>query len=522
MKWTILGKLKIGLAVVLAISVITSVGGIWGLLALQNVVRDFDYAITKAPHQTELVDLASSLLRPLQPRLDPRLNAEGTKQFIVNQEREFHAALRSSIQKFFNFRLRVEMASSPDFVTGRTAVSDQVLNTMQARLGDLQRNSETIVTREKYEAQSQRRRWIVSQLVLDAYLLPDPSEGFQRELQRARKMSESVYPIVITTSITSLVLFLGLVWYGYKSIFKRIQELHRGAVRVAGGEYNYRVTIPGEDEMADLAEALNKMTRRFQETKNELDTQVQIRSRQLVRSERLAGVGFLAAGVAHEINNPLSAIQMAADSLLSRVPDVRDAMTPEDYAVVFRYLTMIDEESQRCRGITARLLDFARGGSDTSRMRINLTELISEVLQMVQLLTKHRGKQVEFNRTTPCYAECNGPEIKQVLLNLVANGLEASGEGDVLRIELTEQTDQVVLRIQDNGCGMSPEVKENLFEPFFTQKQGGQGTGLGLSITHRIIHDHGGTIMAESDGPGRGSTFSVRLPKTAPAQNAAA
>lgn len=155
-------------------------------------------------------------------------------------------------------------------------------------------------------------------------------------------------------------------------------------------------------------------------------------------------------------------------------------------------------------------------------MRTDLCAIIREVRDMVQLLSKHRSKQILFERPEACYAEVNSSEIKQVFLNLVANALEAMESSGTLRISLSELTDQVVVMFQDDGCGMTPEVRDNIFEPFYTHKQGGQGTGLGLSISHRIVHDHGGSIEATSPGPGGGSTFFVRLPRRAQAQGTAA
>ena len=140
----------------------------------------------------------------------------------------------------------------------------------------------------------------------------------------------------------------------------------------------------------------------------------------------------------------------------------------------------------------------------------------------IQLLSKHREKQILFERIESCYLEINGAEIKQVLLNLMANALESMEPGGILKIGLIEHTDQVIITFQDDGCGMTNEVRENLFQPFFTQRRGGQGTGLGLSISNRIVHDHGGTLEAQSDGPDTGSTFLVRLPRRAQSQGAAA
>ena len=107
----------------------------------------------------------------------------------------------------------------------------------------------------------------------------------------------------------------------------------------------------------------------------------------------------------------------------------------------------------------------------------------------------------------------NGPEIKQVLLNLTLNALEATPDGGTVTLAVRPGTEAVEVTVEDTGCGMTDEVRAHLFEPFFTRRTDGSGTGLGLSMTHRIVTDHGGTIEAESAGEGQGSTFRVRLPR---------
>ena len=348
-------------------------------------------------------------------------------------------------------------------------------------------------------------------LVTIAQQVPDPISGMSGSLSQARKSYRSSLVAVWVASAVSLVLFVGLLRSGYVWIFDPIRKLHQGARRVAQGDFNYRVELKTRDEMAELADAFNKMTSRFQEIAGDLDRQVQERSRQLVRSERLAGVGFLAAGVAHEINNPLSAIAMAGESLEGRLVGNLGSLNPAEADVVCQYLRMIQDESFRCKQITERLLDFSRG-RDAVRETTDVARLVTEVVAMLQYLSKYREKQIEFTTSGPCFAEVNGPEIKQVVLNLVANGLDAVERGGTLRIRLHEQTDHLVIKFEDDGCGMTPDVIENLFEPFFTRKQSGQGTGLGLSISHRIIGQHGGTISAAFEPGGRlGSTFSIRV-----------
>ncbi len=311
-----------------------------------------------------------------------------------------------------------------------------------------------------------------------------------------------------------------MIVYGYIWVFSPLRKLHQGALRVAQGDFNYRLQFTRQDEMKELADAFNSMTSRFQEIRGDLDRQVRERIKQLIRSERLAGIGFLAAGVAHEINNPLSAIAMAAESLAERESELTSS-DPTETEIARQYLKMIDREAGRCQRITRKLLDFARGNGDTSAYH-DLTTIVNDVLGVLRHMSRYSDRTVRFTSTAPCVLEINGPEIQQVVMNLVSNGLEAMDAGGVMTIEITEQADQVTLSVIDDGCGMTAEVIENLFEPFFTQRRDGRGTGLGLSISHRIVADHGGTIDVESPGPGRGSTFRVKLPRRAAQREAAA
>jgi signal transduction histidine kinase len=268
--------------------------------------------------------------------------------------------------------------------------------------------------------------------------------------------------------------------------------------------------------MEELADAFNDMTQQLHRLYADLEKQVNDRSRQLVRSERLASVGFLAAGVAHEINNPLASIAFCSEALEGRLHDllarVPAGRRDEDAEVFARYLKMIQEEAFRCKKITERLLAFSRTG-ERRREPIDLSGLVQAVLDVTQHLPKCKGKQVRFDRPPrKVTAPAHGEEIKSVVLNLVINALDSMDEGGQLTIRLREREGMAELEFEDTGCGMTPEVLENIFEPFFTRSRSGEGTGLGLTISHLIITQHGGEIEAASDGPDRGSTFTVRLP----------
>ncbi len=253
------------------------------------------------------------------------------------------------------------------------------------------------------------------------------------------------------------------------------------------------------------------MADRFQQSEEDLQEKVRERSEQLLRSQRLANVGFLAAGVAHEINNPLSAISMAAESLEMRLYDLPDTAAPEATEVMDR-VAMIRRESRRCGEITARLLDFSRADRGV-RIMTDIAELVRDVLAMVRHLGRFSDRTIVFDCDRGITAEVSAAQIKQVILNLIANGLQATEPGGSVTIRLIEQVDSVIVSITDNGCGMDAETLQHIFDPFFSTRESGQGTGLGLSITHRIVEDHGGTVTPLSEGPGQGSTFQVRLPR---------
>jgi two-component system, NtrC family, sensor kinase len=279
---------------------------------------------------------------------------------------------------------------------------------------------------------------------------------------------------------------------------------------------------------------------------HELERKVAEKGRELVRSERLASVGYLAAGVAHEINNPLGIISGYAEYSLAELErggngaskhNGDSSSTPglertrEDpgpvVTEVTKSLRIICDEAFRCKTITQKLLSLARGG-DEARKPVSLLAVANEVASIVGGLHEHRDKRLIVRASEqPSEAAGDGmvvaveAEMKQVLLNLTINALEAvdPDRGEV-RIELRRSGQQVELSVTDNGRGMTPATLERAFEPFFTEKRGVQedgrrGTGLGLSITHAIVQDHGGTITAHSEGPGRGSRFIVRLPAAA-------
>jgi signal transduction histidine kinase len=175
------------------------------------------------------------------------------------------------------------------------------------------------------------------------------------------------------------------------------------------------------------------------------------------------------------------------------------------------YLRRIQDEAFRIKGITGSLLDFARMG-DAKKSAKSLPDLIESVIDMVKPLSKNRRRNISFRSSGALSANIKEQEIKQVILNLVTNALSSVEDGGNVTVELAQRADAAVIRVTDDGCGMTDEVKKHLFEPFFTRRRDGQGTGLGLSISYQIIEERGGRLEAHSDGPGTGATLTVTLP----------
>jgi signal transduction histidine kinase len=341
-------------------------------------------------------------------------------------------------------------------------------------------------------------------------------EDVYLRMRKARRDYKVALTIVLSTMVVGVLLMAGLLRFFYRWVFYPIRDLQQGVGRVAHGDFEHSIAVKSGDEIEDLADAFNDMTGRLREMYRDLARQVNERSRQLVRSERLASVGFLAAGVAHEINNPLASIAFCSEALERRLSDMlasglANGNVGQEREIVTKYLKMIQEEAFRCKEITQRLLEFSRTG-ERRREPSDLGDIVQGVLDVVQHLQSCRGKELIFHQNDRLVAWVNAQEIKSVVLNLVVNALDSMDEGGKLVITQRLHDGLAELIFQDTGCGMTAEVLENIFEPFFTRSRTGKGTGLGLSISHRIISQHGGDIEAESTGPHQGSTFTVRLP----------
>ena len=239
-------------------------------------------------------------------------------------------------------------------------------------------------------------------------------------------------------------------------------------------------------------------------------------------SKKMATVGALAAGVAHEINNPLTAISGFTKGLKRRIPRLEAAMAESSNTTENRellddfteYIDTILAECDRCRDIVQGLLTFS------PRKKVDFTPLNFKRLVIAVLkLLRYRFKQnprvtISFEANKGLHLiNGNAPELKQVVLNLVCNALDAVNENGTINLSMKAEQDKLMLSIQDDGCGIDPGHMDRLFDPFFTTKPIGQGIGIGLSTCYNIVQQHQGEILVKSD-TGQGTCFTIVLPRT--------
>jgi signal transduction histidine kinase len=248
-------------------------------------------------------------------------------------------------------------------------------------------------------------------------------------------------------------------------------------------------------------EELRKTVDELQETNYSLETTKEA----LVKSEKLASMGQLAAGIAHEVNNPLGILLLHANLLLE------DCETGSQEADDVK---LIVDQANRCKKIISGLLNFARQ-SRVVRQPTDVTDLVAEVMRTIPV---EEGVSVEVvDHLEDPVAELDGDQIIQVLTNLLTNAQHAMPDGGAIVVTLDGTTDNVLLTVQDEGTGIPEENLGKLFSPFFTTKQVGKGTGLGLAVTHGIVKMHRGQITVDSNadpakGP-TGTTFHIALPR---------
>jgi len=337
--------------------------------------------------------------------------------------------------------------------------------------------------------------------------ISQPLTFVKAEIARTRRN------FVLMTLLLLATIFLGVFIALRRSISVPIKELLSGAAALGRGDLDYRVNVrKGQGEFAQLAKEFNRMADYLAIQRRTAAHEAEERlalERELRHSERLASVGRLAAGVAHEMGAPLNVIDARAEQLLARPHAPLDMRQ--------RNLTIIRAQAERITRIVRQLLNLARP-YHLRRKPVELSQMISHTIEQIEANAARAGIVIEFTPEYQVWVETDEEFLRQVLLNICLNGIQAMPTGGRLRVECKgykgpkDGRPMACVRISDTGSGISPEQLPHIFEPFYTTKEVGQGTGLGLAVARRIVEEHGGRIEA-ANHPEGGAVFTVYLPE---------
>jgi two-component system, NtrC family, sensor kinase len=333
--------------------------------------------------------------------------------------------------------------------------------------------------------------------------------------------------VLISFFVIALCAFIGIIVTTYvmtRSMTRPLEEMAAATRRISAGHFDVTVHQDAPGEIGVLAESFNTMLSGLRQMKSDLEDwgrtlerRVAQRSEEVVamqsrvaESDRLASLGMLAAGVAHEINNPMGGILALTSLALEDMP----ADDPQR-----ANLEEVVRQTERCRDIVRGLLEFSRQSPSEAEL-VDMNGVVRSTLALIsnQALF-HNVRLVELLAPDLPRVTAQRSQLEQVCMNLAVNAAQSLVGAGTVTIETVhhEDLDQVELRVSDTGRGIEPERINRIFDPFFTTKENGHGTGLGLSIVYGIVTKHGGSISVESE-VGAGSTFIIRFPVTHPAE----
>jgi signal transduction histidine kinase len=312
--------------------------------------------------------------------------------------------------------------------------------------------------------------------------------------------------------VSSLGILIGtaFIWFLVRKVTQPLRALSLSAEAVGKGDFSRRVEVTSRDECGELAAVFNKMTENVKRSREQLEQTVdrlKTTQAQLIQSEKLSGIGEFVAGVAHELNNPLTSVMGFSELLAKADSDPQHK----------RFLEMISKSAQRCHKIVQSLLSFARRRAPERKLS-GINELVESAVEFLQYQLRTSNIEVS-TRLDPHLpkAMVDPHQIQQVFLNIINNARQAiEGHQPKGSIRIATETcgDFVRINFQDNGPGIDERNLSKVFDPFFTTKEVGKGTGLGLSLCYGIVKEHGGSITVYSKS-GEGATFVIELPLAA-------
>ncbi len=344
--------------------------------------------------------------------------------------------------------------------------------------------------------------------------------------QKTKQLQVFILGVMLGVILLSIFgVLIGIKFF----ITRQLKSLILGIERIVRGELSHRVEIKSKDEIGEFASSFNQMTQALKESKEELEEynrtleqkveqrtkELKLTQQQLIQQEKMASVGQLAAGVAHELNNPIGGIlgysQLALEKISNKsVKDLKN----NDLLNFSQYLKDIVRQSQRTKTIVQNLMKFARASTKGVFNLVYVNSILEDTFSFTQHHLEIGNIKLVWN-LCPTLPQIMGDasQLQQVFTNLIINAIQAMPQGGELRVSTTYAPKEKVIKITftDTGCGILEENKDKIFEPFFTTKQVGEGTGLGLSVSYGIIKDHKGEIFVDSE-VGKRTTFTITIP----------
>jgi signal transduction histidine kinase len=350
------------------------------------------------------------------------------------------------------------------------------------------------------------------------------------------RVNQSISEARVAAYLFTLLITLGAIFilaFIVGAITRPVTALVDVTDQVSRGDLSRRVQVNQHDEIGHLGETFNRMIESLEQSRDEIEqynrnleekiiertNQLEDAQAQLIQSEKMGAIGQLAAGVAHELNNPLGGIlgyaQFTLEKLNKNIPEKTTSKEIQSYV---RYVSDIEAQARRCKTIVQNLLRFSRSSRSVDFEEVDLNKAIEETLSFVahQLHLNQIELTVKLDPRLP-HVQGNAGQLQQVFTNLIINAMHASQTGSVIEIQsrfspaLGEFGGAAELLFIDHGHGIKEEHLQKIFEPFFTTKEIGKGTGLGLSVSYGIIKEHGGEITVNSVVD-KGTTFTVVLP----------
>lgn len=342
-------------------------------------------------------------------------------------------------------------------------------------------------------------------------------------MKESESIIESNTKSIVTNSILVTIITAIVGWFFVGYVYNRpIKKISRGIEELGKGNLDYKIGIDSHNELGEMALQFNEMSSKldsaYKEIKewsetlnikvNEKTEELKKIYKQVNQIEKLASLGKLSATVAHELNNPLEGILTYSRLIIKKL---KKEQKDDEYSKILEFLNLIAEESARCGGIVKDLLLFSHRGDDEFTL-----ENINTIIEKSILLINHHLEinKIKLNKEVPdeqIQVIGDGQKIQQALISLLINAIESMPGGGCIKVSANTSTENVIIRITDEGHGISEKDLPHIFEPFYSTKQKTKGTGLGLSVVYGIIEQHKGKIEVENTSP-EGTTFKITLP----------